>query len=258
MKKVLFVCSENSARSQLAEALLRHYAGDQFQAVSAGTDPDAVDSRVLAALEELGISTSGLHAKPVDQFADQSFDYVITLCSKAHQECSNWPGSGVVLAWDFDDPRQSPDPNAVTKTLQAISKRIRLFIEVNSKATGNLYPSLSPLAFYKALADEVRLKTLLLLRDRELCVCELVEALQQSQPKISRNLAQLRKAGLLLDRRQGQWVYYRLHPLMSDWMKAVIRVTGENNREFLRDAHARLTALSNRPLSDSACGAASG
>ncbi len=247
MKKVLFVCSENSARSQMAEALLRHYAGDRFEVFSAGTEPDSVDPRVLEALQELGISTSGLHAKPLDRFADHSFDFVITLCSKARQECGNWPGSGVLLAWDFDDPRSSSDPQAIPKTLQAIIKRIRLFIEVNSKATGDLYPTLSPLEFYKALADEVRLKALLLLLDQELCVYELVEALQQSQPKVSRNLAQLRKTGLLLDRRQGQWVYYRLHPLMSNWMKQVIGITRQNNREFLDDACARLKAMPDRP-----------
>ncbi|WP_052761241.1 metalloregulator ArsR/SmtB family transcription factor [Sedimenticola thiotaurini] len=253
MKKVLFVCTENSARSQMAEALLRHYGEGQFQVFSAGTEPDQVDPRVLEALQELGISSNGLHAKPLDRFADQSFDFVITLCSKARQECGNWPGSGVVLAWDFDDPRSSSDPQAIPKTLQAIIQRIRLFIEVNSKATGTLYPSLSPLEFYKALADEVRLKTLLLLRDQELCVCELVEALQQPQPKISRNLAQLRKTGLLLDRRQGQWVFYRLHPLMSDWMKAVIRTTAENNQEFFAAASARLEAMAHRPAAGEAC-----
>ncbi|GGO81749.1 hypothetical protein GCM10011348_21460 [Marinobacterium nitratireducens] len=240
MKRVLFLCTANSARSQMAEALLRHHAGDRFEVFSAGTEPAAPDPRALAVLQAVGIDTAGLYSKSVDEFADQSFDFVITLCSKAHRECSRWPAGGVVLAWDFADPASSDEPEAFGKTLQAIGRRIQLFIEVNSKATDSLYSSLSPVDFYKALADEIRLKCLLLLLDRELCVCELVEALQQPQPKISRNLAQLRKSGLLLDRRQGQWVYYRLHPLMSDWMREVIATTRDHNRDFLSDACARL------------------
>ncbi|NVK41137.1 MAG: metalloregulator ArsR/SmtB family transcription factor [Oceanospirillaceae bacterium] len=242
MKRVLFLCTANSARSQMAEALLRHYAGDRFEVFSAGTAPASPDPRALAVLEAIGVDTRGLYSKSVDVFADQAFDFVITLCSKAHQECRSWPGGGVVLAWDFDDPVSSSDGDAFGKTLQAIGRRIQLFIEVNSKTTDSLYTRLSPVEFYKALADDIRLKSLLLLLDRELCVCELVEALQQPQPKISRHLAQLRKSGLLLDRRQGQWVYYRLHPLMSDWMRDVIATTRDHNRDFLSDACTRLDA----------------
>lgn len=108
---------------------------------------------------------------------------------------------------------------------------------------------LSAVQFYKALADDVRLNCLILLLERELCVCELVEVLGQSQPKISRHLAQLRKTGLLLDRRQGQWVYYRLHPSMSDWMREVIRLTRDNCQMFVAEAERRLAAMPDRPLS---------
>nr|WP_246590212.1 metalloregulator ArsR/SmtB family transcription factor [Marinobacterium ramblicola] len=114
---------------------------------------------------------------------------------------------------------------------------------------------MSPLEFYKALADEVRLKSLLLIQQEgELCVCELMEALGQPQPKISRHLAQLRRSGLLLDRRQGQWVYYRLHPLMSDWMREVLRLTAEHNPDQLVAPSARLAAMASRPaLGGNAC-----
>lgn len=75
---------------------------------------------------------------------------------------------------------------------------------------------LTPTVVFKCLADDTRVRLMLLIaREQELCVCELVCALQQSQPKISRHLAQLRTCGLLADRRQGQWVYYRLHPELS-------------------------------------------
>lgn len=82
---------------------------------------------------------------------------------------------------------------------------------------------MSPLTLFKALADDTRLKCVLLIhRERELCVCELTDALQLSQPKISRHLALLREARLLLDRRQGQWVYYRLNPELPQWATEII------------------------------------
>ena len=80
-----------------------------------------------------------------------------------------------------------------------------------------------PLTLFKALADDTRLKCVLLIhRERELCVCELTDALQLSQPKISRHLALLREARLLLDRCQGQWVYYRLNPELPQWATEII------------------------------------
>ncbi len=83
-----------------------------------------------------------------------------------------------------------------------------------------------PAQFFKCLADETRLRCLLLLqRKGELCVCELTQALQMSQPKISRHLALLRTSHLLQDRRQGAWVYYRLHPTLPGWAVAVLAAT---------------------------------
>ncbi|HCL3931889.1 metalloregulator ArsR/SmtB family transcription factor, partial [Pseudomonas aeruginosa] len=83
----------------------------------------------------------------------------------------------------------------------------------------------SPAEVFKCLADETRVRATLLIVDQgELCVCELMCALADSQPKISRHLAQLRSAGLLLDRRQGQWVYYRLNPALPAWIHEVLQV----------------------------------
>jgi ArsR family transcriptional regulator len=245
MKSVLFLCTANSIRSQMAEALLRHYAGDAFHIVSAGTEPQPIDPRTLETLNARQISTDGLHAKSIDSLADQHFDFVISLCSHARQECQNWPGSGVVLAWDLPDPKTSRDQQAFLKTCFAIEKRIRAFIEINSHTDDSDSASLSPTEFYKALADDIRLKCLLLIQEKgELCVCELMTALEESQPKISRHLAQLRKSGLLIDKRQKQWVYYRLHPLMHDWMKQVLSTTREHNPELLATALSRLQVQS--------------
>lgn len=94
---------------------------------------------------------------------------------------------------------------------------------------------MDPVAFFKSLADDTRLRMLLLIcREQELCVCELTAALQLSQPKVSRHLAQLRKVGLLLDRRQGQWVYYRLHNELADWARSVIELSLQDNQSFLQ------------------------
>ncbi len=84
-------------------------------------------------------------------------------------------------------------------------------------------PQLSPLQLFKGLSDETRLNLVLLLRDKgELCVCELTLILKENQPKISRHLALLREGGLLIDRREGKWIHYRLSPHMPAWAAAVI------------------------------------
>jgi ArsR family transcriptional regulator len=88
---------------------------------------------------------------------------------------------------------------------------------------GEIMPSLLPLQLFKNLSDETRLSLVLLLREKgELCVCELVSILKETQPKISRHLALLRESGLLIDRRDGKWIYYRLSPHMPAWAAAVI------------------------------------
>ena len=113
---------------------------------------------------------------------------------------------------------------------------------------------LNPVTLFKCLSDETRARaTLLIAREGELCVCELVCALDDSQPNISRHLAQLRSCGLLLDRRQGQWVYYRLNPALPDWVRSVLATTLLANAEWLEQDSARLNAMGDRPLNTSAC-----
>lgn len=113
---------------------------------------------------------------------------------------------------------------------------------------------LNPAAVFKCLSDETRARaTLLIAREGELCVCELVCALDDSQPKISRHLAQLRASGLLLDRRQGQWVYYRLNPELPTWVHSVLDITLAANTDWLEHNSARLQAMGDRPLNTSAC-----
>ena len=94
---------------------------------------------------------------------------------------------------------------------------------------------LQPLTLYKCLADDTRLKSLLLIaRNDSLCVCDLQEALQLSQPKVSRHLAELRKSDLLDTERRGKWVYYRLADNLPDWARQVLLSTADHNPDYLQ------------------------
>ncbi|BBH47201.1 metalloregulator ArsR/SmtB family transcription factor [Pseudomonas sp. KU43P] len=113
---------------------------------------------------------------------------------------------------------------------------------------------ITPPEVFKSLSDETRARaTLLIARLGELCVCELMCALDDSQPKVSRHLAQLRSSGLLLDRRQGQWVYYRLNPELPAWVHDVLKVTLQANEQWLQANASRLQNMNGRPLRDTAC-----
>lgn len=108
--------------------------------------------------------------------------------------------------------------------------------------------ALSPDVLFRCLADETRARmTLLIAREGELCVCELTCALEQSQPKISRHLSQLRGCSILADRRQGQWVYYRLHPDLPDWVRQVLQVVLAANQNWLTADTRRLAQMCDRP-----------
>lgn len=110
--------------------------------------------------------------------------------------------------------------------------------------------------FFKLLSDETRLRCLVLLQAQmELCVCELTEALDLSQPKISRHLAQLRQIGLLLDRRKGQWVYYRINPDLPTWALKILdeSVSATSHNELFIQDQARLNAMTSRPDTKTCC-----
>ncbi len=103
-KQVLFVCTHNSARSQLAEGLMNALHGDRYEAFSAGTEPSTVNPRALFVLLELGIDISHHHSKHVDEFLDREFDYVITVCDHAHETCPVFPGGKALIHHSFIDP----------------------------------------------------------------------------------------------------------------------------------------------------------
>lgn len=113
--------------------------------------------------------------------------------------------------------------------------------------------TLTPTQLFKCLSDETRLALMLLVHaEGELCVCEMTHALDQSQPKISRHLAQLRACELLQDRRQGQWVYYRLMPSLPGWALAALDVAEEGASSQLAPLRKRLESMGNRPTRQAA------
>jgi arsenate reductase len=103
-KRVLILCTGNSARSQMAEGLLRHLADDRFEVASAGVSPTQVRPEAITAMREIGIDISNHRSKSVDEFSGQEFDYVITVCDNANEQCPIFPGNTKRIHWSFDDP----------------------------------------------------------------------------------------------------------------------------------------------------------
>jgi arsenate reductase len=103
-KRVLILCTGNSARSQMAEGLLRHDAGERFDVESAGTRPSMVRPEAIAAMKEVGIDIGAHRSKHVDEFSGQRFDYVITVCDNARESCPVFFGTAKRMHHSFDDP----------------------------------------------------------------------------------------------------------------------------------------------------------
>lgn len=113
---------------------------------------------------------------------------------------------------------------------------------------------MNPTQLFKCLGDETRLRLLLLIHaEEELCVCELTTALDDIQPKISRHLAQLRNCDLLLDRRQGQWIFYRLNPKLPAYVDEVLQSTLRGNAALIRKDKQRLSKMGDRPKRQAQC-----
>ena len=135
---VLFVCTHNSARSIMAEALLRQKGGDAYEAFSAGTEAAEVRPLTLRVLQEAGVPTEGLRSKSFEEYAGRTFDYVITVCDSARQSCPVFPGEGDRFHWGYDDPSavQGTEEErlaAFQRVFTAISQRIDLFMNATDK-----------------------------------------------------------------------------------------------------------------------------
>ena len=122
-KRVLILCTGNSARSQMAEGLLRELAGDRFEVFSAGTNPSRVRPEAVEAMREVGVDISGHRSKSADEFLGQEFDYVITVCDNARETCPVFPGKAERVHRSFEDP---PAPGAADReTAMAVFRRVR-------------------------------------------------------------------------------------------------------------------------------------
>lgn len=103
----MILCTGNSARSQMAEGLLRHFGGDRFEVESAGVIASFVRPQAIEAMNEIGIDISEHRSKSVDEFAGMEFDYVITVCDNANENCPVFPGRTKRIHWSFDDPAEA-------------------------------------------------------------------------------------------------------------------------------------------------------
>jgi len=115
--RVAFLCTGNSARSQMAEGWLRHLAGDRFEVFSAGTHPVGLNPVSVEAMAEVGIDISAHRSKSVSEFLTQPFEYVITVCDRAKESCPIWPGPTHLLHWSFDDPAEVVGANEARRQL---------------------------------------------------------------------------------------------------------------------------------------------
>ena len=127
-KRVLILCTGNSARSQMAEGLLRHLADDRFEVFSAGVLPTQVRPEAIKAMREIGIDISKHRSKSVDEFTGERFDYVITVCDNAREHCPIFPGDAKLIHWSFDDPAVTGDETVFRRVRDEIKERLREFM----------------------------------------------------------------------------------------------------------------------------------
>ena len=132
-KRVLFLCTGNSARSQMAEGILRHLAGDRFDVFSAGTHPKGIHPNTVQMMTEVELDIAGQSSKDVAKYDGQQFDYVITVCDRAKQNCPIFPGAAPIH-WGFDDPAEATGEQQTIvfrRVREELFQRIRLFLTAN-------------------------------------------------------------------------------------------------------------------------------
>lgn len=135
-KRVLILCTGNSARSQMAEGLLRHDAGDRFDVESAGTKPSSVRPEAITVMREVGVEISGHRSKSVTEFDGQRFDFVITVCDSARETCPVFFDGGQMLHQSFDDPAAVPDATARMAMFRRVRDQLRAWLADFARAGG--------------------------------------------------------------------------------------------------------------------------
>lgn len=129
-KKILFICTQNSARSQMAEGLLRAMYGDRYEVFSAGTNPFRVNPFAIEAMKMIGIDISGHHSKSIDEFADTPIDYAVTVCDSAKETCPYFPSAKVLIHHSFSDPAAvNGSDEAILAEFERVRDEIRVWIK---------------------------------------------------------------------------------------------------------------------------------
>ena len=131
-RRVLFICTHNSARSQMAEGFLRHLAGDEFEVHSAGTEAGEVRPLAIRAMSEIGVDISGQTSKTLERYLGEQWDHVITVCDDANESCPVFPGAAARAHWNFPDPSKATGTQDERLTVfravrDQIVQRVRLF-----------------------------------------------------------------------------------------------------------------------------------
>ncbi|MDX1995652.1 MAG: metalloregulator ArsR/SmtB family transcription factor [bacterium] len=127
--RVLVICTHNSARSQMAEGLLRHLSQGRLKVSSAGSHPTRIHPDAIRVMESMGIDLRSQRSRSISEFLEQPFDYVITVCDKAREICPTFPGSGQQLHWGFADPVSIEDQETRLKAFTTTAQRLRSRIE---------------------------------------------------------------------------------------------------------------------------------
>ena len=129
-KKVLFICTHNSARSQMAEGILRTLYGDRYEAYSAGTQPTKVNPYAIKVMSEIGIDISNHRSKSAEEFRGKEFDYIVTVCDNAKEACPFFPGGKTYLHKGFKDPSEfKGNENEIVAEFQRVRDEIKRWIE---------------------------------------------------------------------------------------------------------------------------------
>ncbi|MCG7534208.1 metalloregulator ArsR/SmtB family transcription factor [Pseudoalteromonas sp. OOF1S-7] len=240
--KSIYVTGENPDLVWLVVSLLNHH-NPNIQVCHTVNANHQISRQAVQALSEFGLA-HGIDRRHIE-LSEHHCDMRIHIGN---------PGTAEKTAsthmWHIELEQVFDLFNPYRKALYELNCKVRVLLAEFEQAD-----PITPMAFYKAMSDELRLKTLLLiLQEQELCVCELMVALDEpSQPKVSRHLAQLRKAGILTVRKQSQWVYYALNAQLPGWMQQVLQRTLLGEPDCIAMELARLAQMGDRPARQQSC-----
>ncbi|WP_411992115.1 metalloregulator ArsR/SmtB family transcription factor [Agarivorans sp. DSG3-1] len=256
MLSVLFLCTANAARSQLAEAIVNQRYAKHFIAYSAGTHPKGIDPRTFTLLTQQSLSGKALSSKTIQQLENQLqrqkgqpvlFNFIITLCDSAKQECALLPNDAAILHWNLPDPAAENGDALFEQVFVELELRLAEFVRFNHNPAAAL--QIAPIDVFKQFSDNTRLQILMLIEDEQrLSVNQLCVALEESQPKVSRHLALLRDCKLLSTTRKGQQVFYHLNPLLPEWVAQTLSTTRVANPSYINQPITRIRELANPNL----------